>query len=302
MKNGIAKTLAVVAAAGSLAACGSRFEEHETGFRIGGDGAIKEHIVGPEWVCFMICDPFASDVKYSTFVDTFTISSGEGANAGGQSGGQTPQQREIFLRTADDKFLDSVSLAISAEVDADATLENLNGLRTTFKATSSDPETNSALIRDDLQILAIQPLVSAIRNINALEISEQGEELGNTIAAALQLEINNRLEIEEGEVPPVRVRDVRIAGTKFDPDTEALLRQRALAPERAEIARIAQQAAEAQRESAAAQSQVMAGMFSTMTNAGVPDNQVATAVCLDGVRQQILPQDTNCFPGIVLDR
>ncbi|MBI1326895.1 MAG: hypothetical protein GC136_04550 [Alphaproteobacteria bacterium] len=296
-KNALRFT-AAAAAALTLAACGERFEENETGFRIGGDGAVREDITGPDWICFVFCDPLARSIKYKTFTDTFTISTNEGAAAQGEGGAQVSQARPLLLRTQDDKFVDNISIAISYEVVAEAPTEYKRRLRSEFRAESSDVNENMLSIRDDIQIEAIQPIVDAIRGADALSIQDQGDEIGAIIAVALQANINRRLGVPEGEVSPVRIRAVRIAGVSFDPETEEVLREVSLAAERGRIAGVARLQAEGQAASARAQAGVSVGIADRLRG-HVPEGQLSTAMCLDMVRQNILPPTTNCFPGLV---
>lgn len=298
----ISKKMAVALLATFVTVSGcSRFNENEVGMRIGGDGSIKEHYDGAEIVCvFPFCNPFASNVKYKSFTDTFTISSGAGAAVSGQNSVEGTQSRQIFLRTKDDKFVESISVSVSYFVNPKASEADRLKLYKEFRADSSDPDTNSMLIRDDLSILVTQPLVAAIRGVDAMDVQDRGEKIGTELATGLQSAVNKRLGIAEGEESPVVIKLVTIGGVGFDEETEAVLRQKVLASEKGEIADAAAKAAEREAKGAEAQADVTAKAYSKLKASGaVPADQLSTAVCLDFKRQGRLPESTNCFPGLV---
>jgi len=297
----MSKKIAAMAVAGAVALSGcTRIEQNEVGMRLGADGAIEQTIVGPKLICVVpLCAPGARSVVYKSFPDTFTISSGQGASATSDGAVQAAEQRQIFMRTADGKFVESVSISVTYEVNQAAKKENIAKIYSEFSANDESPEKNKLLIRDDLQVLAIQPITNAIRAVDALDIQDKGAQIGATISADLQAAVNKRLGIAADEVPPIVIKQVILGGAKFDEQTETVLRQRVLAGEQSEIAKAAAAAAAEQVKAAEAQAGVTRQVFIQLRGS-VPESQLATAVCLDLVRQGRLPQTTNCFPGMVL--
>lgn len=289
---------ALVATTAFMQAC-SRYEENEFGMRIGADGAIKKHYDGPELVCVVLCNPLAHNVVYKSFTDTFTIQSGAGASASGENTAESTQSRQVFLRTQDDKFVESISVSVSYYPNPKASEADRLKLYKEFRADSSNTDTNATLIRDDLSILVTQPLVKAIRGVDAMDVQDRGEQLGNQIVQELQAAVNKRLGIAEEEESPIVIKAVTLAGVGFDPETEAVLRQKVLAGEKAEIAKVAAGAAEEEGKGASAQAEVTAKAYDALKGS-VPEEQLSTAVCLDGLRQGRLPEGTSCFPGLTV--
>lgn len=292
MKN-LAKTTAIFALAAAAAGCG-RVTENEV-VVVMNKGAFKEVVTEPTLYCVPMCSPFTDRIYFKTFKDTFTLSSGQGANAGGGQQQQQPEttSRQIFLRSSDDKFIESVSVSVSYEVTKSPQTVKLV---TEFRADRSNSEENAVLIRDDLQILLTQPLVNVIRGYEALEIQDKGQEIGDKLVEALQAAVDRNLEIKEGELSPIKIRAVLLGGVKFDPETENLLKQKIFAREQSDIAKEASAAAAEQAKAAAAQADVTAQIASRIQNAvGNNSSQTASLVCLDMQRQKLLPAGTQCF-------
>jgi hypothetical protein len=287
------KKLGVIAAASlafGSAAC-SRLPDNEVAIKLR-NGTINRVVTDPGVLCWLPCLPGTQFVRYATFNDTFTISSGQGASAGGNQGGQTTQARQIFLRSKDDKFIESVSISIVYEVTEN---DSVRRLYTDFRANAGRANENQELIRDDLQILVTQPLVNTIRSYDALNIQDQGGEIGQSVARGLQAAINERLAIQDTAQSPIRVVGVTVGGVKFDAETEQLLRQKIYATEQAAIAGIARDSARAQAEGAAAQAGVTGEIVGTLRRSGTPESQLASITCLDLKRQKLIPENTQCF-------
>lgn len=292
MSNNL-KKLGVVAAAAlafGSAAC-SRMPDNEVVIKLR-HGSIDRVITEPGILCLTPCLPGTQFIRYATFNDTFTISSGQGASAGGSENGQAAQSRQIFLRSKDDKFIESVSVSIIYEVVEN---DSVTRLYTDFRANAGRASENQELIRDDLQILVTQPLVNTIRNYDALDIQDKGGEIGTAVAAGLEQGIRERLGLTADQPSPLRIVGITVGGVKFDNETERLLQQKVYAGEQAEISRIAGQAAVAQADGAAAQARVTGGIVRELRAAGAPESQVAALTCLDLVRTQRVPAGTQCF-------
>lgn len=279
-----------LAATTALTACG-RITENEVAV-ITKRGAIEEVVTEPQLYCMPACLPWTDIIRYKTFNDTFTISSGSGANTGANQNNETSQSRQIFLRSQDDKFIESVSFSISYEI---VKTPNASKLYTEFRAVESSGDENSLLIRDDLQILATQPLVNVIRTQDALSIQDNGDLIGRELATQLQKAVNERLEIKDGEISPINIKAINLGGVKFDPETEALLKQKIFAREQVAIAQEANKAAEVQAQAALAQAGVTSGIADKFKQGGAPADQVANLVCLDLHRQKLLPSNIQCF-------
>ncbi len=292
-------TLSCVALAGFNAAC-ARISENETGMKLR-NGAIAEVITSPKIVCFTPCLLGTDIIRYKTFNDTFTISSGQGAATTAPSGNQAEasQSRQIFLRSKDDKFIESVSFSIAYEVNK---VPGITALYTEFRADQNTPEENALLIRDDLQILATQPLVSVVRSYDALNLQDSGQEIGNKLRDALQASVNERLGVKAGEASPITIKAVTLGGVKFDAETEDLLKKKIYAFEARDIARIAGEGAAAQADGAAAQAAVTGRIVSALRAAGTPDNQVGTLTCLDMQRQKLIPTTIQCVSSFTPGR
>lgn len=275
----------------------SRVEENESALRIGVDGSIKKEAVGSEMICFLLCEPGARTIKYDTTPSTFTISSGAGASTNSEGIVSTSQSNQIFLRTADEKFVDSISIAIAWEVVPESGNQRL--LYKEFKANDGNKNRNIVLVQDDLAILAVQPVVNAVMDYDALKIQENGEAIGEDIRDGLQAAVNKRLGVTD-EASPVRIKYVTVSGVKFDPETEAVLREFSLAPERGRIAEEKAKAAQQEANGASAQAAVTIKTIEAMSQIdGVTPENLPTLVCLDQKRQGLQSQNTNCFPGIV---
>jgi hypothetical protein len=280
----------------AVTGCG-RVAENEAAV-IMNKGAIRETVLEPTLYCVPFCSPFTDIIRYKTFTDTFTISSGqEGATSGGGKTPEAAQSRQVFLRSSDDKFIESVSLSISTEVVKTPTIRKLV---TEFRADSEDAEYNTELIRDDLQILITQPLVDVIRSYEALAIQDNGTNIGKKLVTALQEAIDARLEIKKGEVSPIRVKSVVLGGVKFDNETEAILKKKIFAKEQGNIADEANAAAAKQAQAANLQAGVTANIIEKIKGAGAPVGEVASLVCLDMKRQKLLDEGTACFPSIAI--
>lgn len=284
-----------LAVAFGATACG-RITENEAAV-IMNKGAIKETVTEAQLYCVPMCSPFTDIIRFKTFTDTFTLTSGgDGVNTdNGQNSAETMQSRQIFLRSKDDKFIESISLSISTEIVKVGTENTLPRLVTEFRADQSSTDQNALLIRDDLQILATQPLVNTIRAYDAMDIQDHGDKIGETLVAELQAAIDKRLEIKEGEVSPIKVKTVILGGVKFDPETEALLKAKIFAKEQKSIAEEAGKAAEIQATAAAKQADVTAQIAGKFKEAGLPDSQIGTLTCLDLQRQKQIPDSVQCF-------
>lgn len=289
---GLASTMAL-----AVAGCG-RISENETAV-IMKAGSISEVVTTPKLYCVPWCWPTTDIIRYKTFNDTFTISSGQGANTGGEQNGESVQSRQIFLRSKDDKFIDSVSLSISYEV---AKTPTATKLVTEFRADAGTADENALLIRDDLQILATQPLVNTIRSYEAMSLQDSGTAIGARIKAALQAAVDARLEIKQGEQSPIIIKDVILGGVKFDAETEALLKRKVFAKDQAGIAAEAANAAAEQERAAGNQAGVTAKIVSTIQGSGAPADQISSLVCLDMLRQKLIPEGQQCQPGMKLGR
>lgn len=282
----------LLATATMLAGCG-RVAENEVMVAMN-KGAFQDVVLKPELYCMPMCSPYTDRIYFKTFPDTFTISSGQGASVGGEQS-QATQSRQIFLRSSDDKFIESVSLSITYEV---VKTPNAEKLVTEFRADSTDAEQNALLIRDDLQILATQPMVNVIRSYEALDLQDKGAEIGTRLTEALQQAVDNRLEIKKGEQSPILIKTVVLGGVKFDPETEALLKRKIFAREQVAIAEEANKAAEFQVSAAESQAGVTAKVINVIKDTGTAPDQVASLVCLDLLRQKQIPESTACFPSL----
>jgi len=282
-----------LAATTALTACG-RIQENEVAV-ITNKGAIQEVVTEPQLYCMPMCSLWTDIIRYKTFSDTFTISSGNGAAASANDKDQTSQARQIFLRSKDDKFIESVSMSIVYEVQK---VPATTKLYTEFRAGKSDGDENALLIRDDLLILATQPLVNAIRTQDALSIQDNGALIGKELVDQLQKVVNERLEVSTDAESPIAIKSVLLGGVKFDPETEALLKQKIFAREQVAIAEEANKAAEFQAKAALAQAEVTSGIAKKFAEEGAPQDQIGNLVCLDLQRQKQLPVGIQCFAGL----
>lgn len=293
MSNANLKRLCVgLAFSTALVGCG-RITENEVA-PIMKAGAITEVVTKPTLYCMPFCWPTTDIIRYKTFADTFTFSSGKGAATGENQQAQTAQARQIFLRSKDDKFIESVSFSIPYEI---VPTENAKLLITEFRADKETWEENAPLIRDDIQILSAQPLVDIIRKYDALEIQDKGVEIGKELTKAIQKAVDERLGLKEGDVSPIKIKPVIFGGVKFDDETEKLLKQKIFAREQGAIADELGRAAEKQTAAAKSQAGVTAEIVDVIMKKGVPggSNALPSLVCLDMKRQGLVDKNTACF-------
>lgn len=284
------KIAATFLAATALAGCG-RVTENEV-MVVMNKGSFQDVVTKPELYCVPMCSIFTSKIYFKTFPDTFTISSGSGANAGGGDDGGAGVKRKVFLRSKDDKFIESISLSVTYEV---AKTDSVWKLVTEFRADHLEAESNALAIRDDLQILTTQPLVNTVRQYDALDIQDKGQEIGAKLVEELQMAVDARLELSKNESSPLRIKAVTLGGVEFDPETEELLRKKIYAREQSGIAAEATLAAKSQAEASRAQAAITANIVQAMVAAGAKDGEVANLVCLDLQRQKLIPTNLQCF-------
>lgn len=265
----------------ALTAC-SRINENEVAMKTR-NGRVVETITEPKVVCWTPCLMGTEFIRYKTFTDTFTISSGQGANTGGERQPDAAQSRQIFLRSSDDKLIESISLNISYKV---VETENIKKLYTVFRADRRNSEENSPLLQDDLQILITEPLVRTIRSKPALSIQDQGALIGDELTRALQSEVDKRLGIKAGEVSPIRIENVVIAGVGFDQSTEAALRQRSTSEAEGLASQI---------NAAAEQTKITGAIVRQLREDGVPADQLSEVTCLELKRRRMVSDNTSCF-------